>query len=36
VTAHLRIALKLAALAALLLCLLLFSVGKVDFVYTGF
>jgi hypothetical protein len=36
VTGRVRIALKLAALAALLLGLLLFSVHRVDFVYTGF
>lgn len=35
-TARVRIALKLAVLAALVVCLLLFSVHKVDFVYTGF
>src|SRR5262245_32340084 len=36
VTTRGRLVLKLAALAALVLCLLLFSVPRVDFVYTGF
>ena len=35
-TARGRVVMKLAALAALVLCLLMFSVAKVDFVYTGF
>ena len=35
-TARIRIALKLVALAALVMCLLLFSIPEVDFVYTGF
>ena len=35
-TARARIALKLVALAALVVCLLLFSVPEVDFVYMGF
>ena len=35
-TALARIALKLAALVAILMSLLLFSVSRVDFVYTGF
>src|SRR5262249_19461726 len=35
-TARGRVVVKLAALAALVLCLLMFSVPKVDFVYTGF
>jgi hypothetical protein len=34
VTARARIVLKLMTLAALVVCLLLFSVPKVDFVYT--
>jgi hypothetical protein len=36
VTARIRIVLKLVALAALVMCLLLFSISEVDFVYTGF
>jgi hypothetical protein len=35
-TARWRVVMKLAALAALVLCLLMFSVPTVDFVYTGF
>ena len=35
-SAGVRIALKLAAMAVLMLVLLLFAEGTVDFVYTGF